>query len=165
MKYFLGICLLITSLISSPVYSDAYDDCILKNMKGVTSDSAANAIVKACYNKHKKSKSTEKKSYYKTVCNDVTTTLQGNGQDSYWDNGYFVVTVSNTSLPTVWAIFQYRDTNNTKDLTMITAGNGQYVSKNSKKVFRIPERDIIYDSFTWNFRATYESCRQIKVQN
>ena len=119
MKYFLGICLLLTSLISSPVYSGSYDDCILKNMKGVTSDNAANAIARACYNKHKKNekKSTEKKYYYKEVCTTYKTSLLKMGK-AEWDDEYYkslVLPVTNKSANRVWVKFYYAKQGSTND--------------------------------------------------
>jgi len=48
-SYILTIALL---LISFNSYSDAYSDCILKNMKNISGDVAANAIKDACAKKN-----------------------------------------------------------------------------------------------------------------
>ena len=170
MKYFLGICLLITTLISSALYSDAYDDCILKNMKGVTSDNAANAIVSACYNKHKKkdtSKNTEKKFYYKEVCTNHKANLSmGDGEwdDSYYSN--FIVPVTNNSSGQAWVNFYYAKKGSSENKDFILAGRGIYISANSTGVLKISEDDIIYSDkgFTYMVKGTYESCKTVKTE-
>ena len=54
MKIF-NITILIFSVLffSNNLRADAYDECILKNMKYIDNDTAARAIINACINKHK----------------------------------------------------------------------------------------------------------------
>ncbi len=168
MKYFFGIFLLIISLISHPLYSDAYDDCIIKNMKGVTSDSAANAIARACYNKHKKNekKSNETQYYYKEICTTYNANLDMG--DLVWDDNYIqnvIVPVTNKSTHRAWVKFYYAKPGSTDDKDFIQAGSGVNIEPSSTNVLKIRVDDIIYsERFTYKVKGSYEICKNHKVQ-
>jgi len=58
-KILLIFCIL---FFSNNLKADAYDECILKNMKNIDNDTAARAIINACKSKHKTKKKSSSES-------------------------------------------------------------------------------------------------------
>ena len=167
MKYLLSFFIFII-LFSVPSKADEYDLCILKNMKGVTSDAAAKSIERACYNLYKKEESSKKKYYFKDVCTRKENYNYDLG-DAKWDDEYFqnfVVTITNKNSFTVWAQFLYAKKGSKLDSDFIASGDGGNVFPNSTGVFKIREDKIIYadEGFTYKFKVTYEDCKKVKVE-
>ncbi len=169
MKFIIATFFILILASASSAKADKYDDCILDNMKGVTSDTAAKAIMQACYSKYKKKETSNKKSYYyKDECTRKTTSKYDIGKGK-WDDDYyqsFVVTMTNNSPFRVWAIFMYKKTSSSSSSSYIKTNYGQWIQPNSTGVFRIPEKEIIFanEGFSYNFDVTYDDCKKVKVE-
>ena len=168
MKFIIALFFITILAASFSVKASKYDDCVLDNMKGVTSDAAAKAIMQACYSKYKKKETSNNKSYYyKDECTRKKTFLYDIGTGS-WDDDYYnsyVVTMTNNSSFRVWARFLYRKTSSSSN-SFIRTNYTEWIEPNSTGVFRIPEKEIIFASegFSYKFDVEYDDCKRVKVE-
>ena len=171
MKFIIALFFITILAASFSVKASKYDDCVLDNMKGVTSDAAAKAIMQACYNKYSK-KTDTKKTYYQTVCKDYKTQSGKDLDlgDSFWEGDYIVMTLGNKMSHTIYATFLYADAS-AKSLkgAIPLYQYSKYIQPRKTAVFKIHKRDIhLYaqdKQISYGFEASYEVCNKVKVQN
>ena len=169
MKFIIALFFITILAASFSVKASKYDDCVLDNMKGVTSDAAAKAIMQACYNKYSK-KTDKKETYYKTVCKDYKTQSGKHLDlgDAFWEGDYIVVTLGNKMRHTIYATFLYTEASaNSLNAGIPLYQYSKYIQPGKTAVFKIHKENIHLQikDINYGFEASYEVCNKVKVQN